>query len=185
MAYNLKWRRANAPYAVIAIVPIGEEFLNVRIRGTQFQVKSFQGAWYALFIIGDDTAPQTAIGPADDPSLDGNYQIVDTNCLQLKNFDTGSFFTILGVLTPPVVGWLTVGELYDNNNSRDTSTTPTTYTIYSIEPATYCAPWIYDDGAGGLSVTLVCPESPITCYVASNTTWRASSTAVLASFTCQ
>lgn len=181
-AYNLKWRRANAPYTVIAVVPIDQAvWQNVRIRGDQFQVKSFQGVWYTVFIIGDDTNPQMAIGPAGEPALDGNYQVVATNCLQLKNFDTGTFFTVVGIFDPPVPGFLSVGQTYNNNNDSDTSTTPPTYRIINVTTSNYCAPWIFDDEAGGLSVAFVC-DNPTVVYRADTTILTADITTYTADY---
>ena len=180
--FNLKWRKTTAPYEVIAIVPIGTSFLNVRISGSQFQVKSFQGAWYAIFVIGTDAAPQLAIGAPGDPRLDDNYQIAGTNCLQLKNFDTGTFFTIVGYMDPPVHAFLPVGVLEDPNNSTDDSTTPATYTIINITTSDYCAPWIFDDEIGGLSLAWVCPAAPAGVYRADTTFLTADSTTYTADY---
>ena len=169
-AYNLKWRRVTAPYEVIAVIPLDQAvWLNVRIRGSQFQVKSFQGIWFTVFIIGADAAPQIAIGAADDPRLDNNYQVVATNCLQLKNFDTGTFFTIVAIFDPPVHGFLPVGVTYNDNNDRDTSTIPSTYRIINVTTSDFCAPWIFDDAAGGLSLAWVCPPTPTDIYRADTT----------------
>jgi hypothetical protein len=183
MGYNLKWRRVDAPYEVIAVVPIDQAvWRNVRIRGSQFQVKSFQGTWFAVFVIGDDSAPQIAIGRADDSRLDNNYRIAGTNCLQLKNFDTGNFFTIVGVFSPPVAGFLNLGDLQDPNNDRDTSTTPATYRIINITTGNYCAPWILDDEAGGLSVAFECAEPPAEIYRADTTILTADLTTYTADY---
>lgn len=180
--YLLKWRQVVARYTVVQVIPItGSQWLNARINNGTFELKSLLGAWFPVFIIGPDDAPALAIGVLNDPAVRGNYQIVATNCLQLKNFDTGSFFTIVFSADPPEQGFLPVGEVFNESILDDTRTTPPTLTIINVTNAQYCAPWIYDDQAGGLSLISVCDE-PVDAYRADTTELTADTTEYTADY---
>lgn len=162
MAYwNLRWSPANAPYTVIAVIPVGSRWLNARIYDDQFQIKSFEGGWFTVFVIGLDAFPQLAIGSPFDQALDDNYRLVQNDtCLQLKNFDTGSWFTIVFQLEPASQTFLPAGVELADQIADDGTTTPPTLTILNVTEGDYCAPWIYDDGGGGLALAAVCPDIP-------------------------
>lgn len=168
MAFNLKWRKVNAPYTVIAVVDIDTEVWgNVRIVGTQFQVRSLQGTWFAIFIIGSDAAPQLAIGPAGAAANNGNYQIVAQNCLQLKNFDTGTFFTLVAVFEPSTHGF--DPAVVNDNYEIDTAVTPNLWHILNVTLTQFTTPWIFDDQAGGLQLAWDDPTPVVPTYRADTT----------------
>lgn len=182
MAYNLKWRKCTAPYDSVPVVPITNRlWYNARIRGTQFQIKSFQGGWFALCITGSDLAPQIGIGVADDPTFDNCYRIVEPNCLQLRNVDTGNWFTLVQVGSPSAVGFSS-SVIPDSFQSNSTVTNPPTLEILNFDTSEYCAPWILDDELSGISLAFVCEVAPVQIYRADTTLITADNTLMTADY---
>lgn len=170
MAYfNLKWKKITAPYEVIAVVPIDLGWQNVQLAVCgQFQVKSFLGAWYGIVIIGTDDAPQLAIVRPCDRRFLNNYQFTGTT-LQLKNFDTGTWFSIVAIFDPPIQGF--DPGVVPLNWDSDLSPTPLApiFRIISLDTSDYRPIWIFDDQSGGLALAFDNPIPPSVIYRADTT----------------